>query len=139
MLGDLDDAIDMYRRSLDDSLDESTAFGLAVALDRDGQATEAKNLILELGPTGFASFDRKIREREIFFVPEGEVYYYYALAHEVLGDPGSAIDEWQAFIDSGAHAMYQPRAKEHLAMLRARQKLTPKILRPAPPLGLFDE
>ncbi len=137
MLGKLDEAITMYRLAMDYRTDVSTAYGLAVALDRDDESAEAEALIRQLGPAGFKTFHEQVKGGETFFVPDGEGEYYYALVYETYDQPLEAIRRWQAYLASGAHPQYQPRARAHIAALTAQLKLHPQIVRPVP--SDFDE
>ncbi len=120
MLGELDRAIETYRRALAIGADLSIEFGLAVALDRDDQGTEARAIIAERGARGVEKFIDQLAQDQIFFVPAGEERYYLALAHEALGDRAAAIGLWDEFIDSGAHPRYADRARRNRDALRAR-------------------
>lgn len=121
MLDRLDDAIEMYRRSIRDGSNDAI-FGLAVALDRDDEGLQAKDYILEVGLDGFKEFSGKIMRGEWFFVPAGEKFYYLALIEEAFGDTDTALADWQHFIASGAHPQFQPRARAHVTAL---EKLPP--------------
>lgn len=120
MLGDLDLAIEAYRRA--ESLDPEVtrAFGLAVALDRDHQPGAAREVLRAQGEDGFRQFIAQVQGGGVFFVPAGEVGYYLGLGAEAAGDDLAAIEHFERFVRSGAHPRYQPRAREHLAALRAR-------------------
>ncbi|HTJ46770.1 MAG TPA: hypothetical protein VL463_31925 [Kofleriaceae bacterium] len=111
MLGDLDDAITMYQRTLRVSTDVSTVYGLAVALDRDEQGAKARELMRALGVEQFQTFKDSIQRGDTFFVPDGESFYYLALAEESFGDFDQAAIDWQNFVLSGAHPQYAERAK----------------------------
>ncbi len=134
MLGRLDDAIPMYRLAIRGQSD--MLFGLAVALDRDEQGETAKDYILDAGQTARDEFVRRVSEQLFFFVPEGEGFYYEALIEEANGEYDAAIANWQHFIDSGAHAQYQPRAKAHIDALHKARPAPPRTPRP---LELDDE
>nr|HEX4314596.1 hypothetical protein [Kofleriaceae bacterium] len=121
MLGRLDDAIEMYRRSLREGSPDAM-YGLAVALDRDDQGEQAKDYIREYGIEQYNSFSGKISSGQWFFVPDGERFYYVALIEEAFGDTDTALADWQHYIASGAHPQFQPRAKAHVAAL---EKLPP--------------
>ena len=138
MLGRLDDAIARYERAVAQG-GNSAAFGLAVALDRDERNEAARNLILEAGPDQYRAFLNQVASFTWFFVPPGEKFYYLALCEETFGELDAAYEDWQKFIKSGAHPMYQPRAKSHLAQLDVQRKVRPKILRPTLPFDPFDE
>ncbi|HVV85406.1 MAG TPA: tetratricopeptide repeat protein, partial [Kofleriaceae bacterium] len=113
MLGDIDGAIETYRRCLANGADLSEEYGLAVTLDRDEQGTEARAIMAARGPLGLTRFKDDLRLGRIFYVPAGEEYYYLALAEEALGDYGQAIDHWDAFIKSGAHPQFADRARHN--------------------------
>lgn len=130
MLGRLDDAIEMYREAQPHSTTSSTAFGLAVALDRDERGAEAMDLIREQGLQARVEFHDSYLKGDTFFVPSGEEAYYFALLAEAWGENEQAIELWQRYIKSGAHPEFQPRAKKHIATLLAEHKS-----RPAPDPG----
>lgn len=122
MLGRLDEALEMYREALRDASDTSTWYGYAVALDRDENPDLALEIIRSLGRDQRQEFYLGVMRGSTFFVPEGEKYYYFALADQAFGLDEEAIENWRKFIDSGAHPAYQPRAKAHLASLLAKVK-----------------
>ena len=119
MLGQLDLAIDTYRQALRYGSADGTMYGLAVALDRDEQGAKAREIIKALGPRLYAQFTASVRTGQSFYVPDGEVYYYLALAEEALGRPEIAIADWNHFIQSGAHPEFAPRAKANRDALAA--------------------
>jgi tetratricopeptide (TPR) repeat protein len=118
MLGDLDDAIATYTRALDSQDRALYGYGLAVALDRDGQGVKAREVM-----RSYAAIDqlRDLTEPEVFFVPAGEIHYYLALGHESLGHVAKAIAHYQKFIASGAHPQFAPRARANIRALRHRR------------------
>jgi tetratricopeptide (TPR) repeat protein len=120
MVGELEKAILTYRESLATLQETSIYYGLAVAYDRDGQGAKAREIIKALGESQFNDWYEGVIAKRTFYVPEGEVYYYLGLAHEALGQPKDAIASYRAFIDSGAHAMYQARAQENIDALNAK-------------------
>jgi len=117
MLDRLDDAIATYGRAVAGGSSVATTYGLAVALDRDGSGEQASRYILGQGKEGLETFTKEYLARNVFFVPEGEAYYYFALAHEAFGHPGVALGFWLRYVASGAHPEFQPRAKEHIEQL----------------------
>jgi tetratricopeptide (TPR) repeat protein len=119
MLGRLDEAIATYREALRRGQSSNTLYGLAVALDRDEQGAQAREIILALGTQTFESFKQSVVSRNTFYVPDGEVFYYLALAEEALGQPDDAIADWDHYILSGAHPEFQPRAKANRDWLKA--------------------
>jgi tetratricopeptide (TPR) repeat protein len=121
MLDRLDDAIDMYRDAINHGGRGSTVYGYAVALDRDDRGDAAREWVLKQGAAGVRDFHEKYMKGDVFFVPQGEVYYYYALLAEAFDHSEEAIENWQLYIRSGAHPEYQPRAKQHLDALSAKR------------------
>jgi tetratricopeptide (TPR) repeat protein len=122
MIGDLEKAILTYRESLAGRQETSLYYGLAVAYDRDGQGAKAREIIKALGETAFTEWYAGVESHSTFYVPEGEVYYYLGLAREALGSPRDAIADYRAFIDSGAHPIYQARAQENIDALSKKAK-----------------
>lgn len=120
MVDRLDDAIATYDRAVALGADTSTIYGLAVALDRDGQGTRARELIKKLGNDAYESFQLRVAAGDTFFVPDGEVYYYLALVDESLGLNQQSIIHWDLYIRSGAHPQFQPRAKHNRDALSAK-------------------
>lgn len=130
MLDRLDDAIEMYRRALEEGPSVDTAYGLAVALDRDGHASAALDQVRAQtyeswkGRNGF--WQRvTIPPYLTFFVPDGEKYYYFALIEEAFAHYDESIRYWKAYIASGAHPEFQLRAKQHIEALQAEVKKHP--------------
>ena len=130
MLDRLDDAIATYGRAVAGGSSVSTTYGLAVALDRDGSGEQANRYILGQGKEGLETFTKEYLARNVFFVPEGEAYYYFALAHEAFGHGGIALGFWLRYVASGAHPEFQPRAREHIEQL---EKQHVRIESPADP------
>lgn len=130
MIGRLDDSIDAYKEALRYGARISTWYGLAVALDRDGRATLARDVMIAQGVSGYRTFRGDVDDRDTFFVPHGEVFYYYALAEEALGLQDAALDHWNKFVTSGAHPQYQPRAREHIDALLAKRRAGPGLGKP---------
>lgn len=136
MLGRLEDALETYREALRGASDTSTWYGYAVALDRDESSEQALEIIRSLGRDQRDLFYLGVMRGSTFFVPEGEKFYYFALADQAFGLDEEAIENWRRFINSGAHPAYQPRAKAHLASLlaKAKKKKTLPIETPWPEL-----
>ena len=132
MLDRMDDAIDTFREALRRGGGASTTYGMAVALDRDGRGEEAKDRIASLGLRTLRDFQIRVLRGEIFFVPQGEVDYYIALAEEAFGKYDDALDHWRAYIDSNAHPEFQPRARAHIDWINAERKKHPARVAPPP-------
>lgn len=135
MLGNIEKSIDTYLAARRAGARGSTLLGLAVALDRDDRGPEALRLIRELGIDNFTAFEHEFASGNVFFVPTGEEQYYFALGNEAFGDITQAIAHWRAFIRSGAHPQFQPRAKEHLDKLLLRKNLNKFEVPIRPDLG----
>jgi tetratricopeptide (TPR) repeat protein len=135
MVGRLDDSIDAYKEALRSGGRISTWYGLAVALDRDGRGSLARDVMLAQGQGGLRLFVGDVSSRNTFFVPRGEVFYYFALAEESLGLLDEALDHWNKYIASGAHPQYQPRAREHVDAMLAKRRALQAL--PKPPTDLY--
>lgn len=124
MLGDLDEAIERYREAVlaPGSRKTSIFYGLAVAYDRDDQGAKAKEIFAAHGEGPFKEWLQELEPGGgTFYVPAGEEYYYIALGYESLGNDSRAIQMWKAFLDSPAHPIYRPRAREHVNKLKAKK------------------
>jgi tetratricopeptide (TPR) repeat protein len=115
MLGRLNESIPLYERSLAYQDRALYAYGLAVALDRDGQTAKAREVM-----RGYAATDelRDLTRPGVFFVPDGEIDYYLGLGHDALGNHERALGHFERFVASGAHPQFQDRAREHVQALR---------------------
>ena len=134
MLDRLDDAIATYLQAIAvGAARVSTVYGLAVALDRDGSGDQALRRIHEQGIGGFDTFSKEYLRHSVFFVPDGEANYYFALCNEAFGNYGAALEYWNRYLASGAHAEFQPRAREHI------EQLQKKHVRAEPPPPDTDE
>jgi tetratricopeptide (TPR) repeat protein len=131
MLDRLDEAIPAYREAIRRGGTIETVYGLAVALDRDDRGLQAKDLIVDHGLAQFRTYRQAYQAGSVFYVPNGEQYYYFALAQEAFGDNAAAAANWRLFLRSGAHPEYQPRAREHLAALAKVPRVSPRDL-PSP-------
>lgn len=131
MLGRLDDSIHAYKEALRHGARTATWYGLAVALDRDGRGALARDMILAQGAVGYRQFRSDVDSHGTFFVPHGEVFYYYALAEEAFGLIDEALDHWHKYVASGAHPQYQPRAREHIDALLAKRRAGQGARQPA--------
>jgi hypothetical protein len=108
-------------------------YGLAVALDRDGSGEQALRYIQAQGPAGYEAFQRDYQRGNIFYVPEGEVNYYLALANEAFGRYSAALELWNRYVRSGAHRQFHARAREHIDALQKKQ------VRAEPPPPYLDD
>ncbi len=93
LAGDLEGAVESYRRSLEASGDGGqplALWGLAVSLDRLGEhETALRTTASALDAAGGSM--QILRSDGVFFEPEYEVYYYEALGHEAISRRPDAI------------------------------------------------
>ncbi|MEZ4368476.1 MAG: hypothetical protein R2939_19685 [Kofleriaceae bacterium] len=121
MLGDLDRAIPLYRAAVAAGGGPSVAYGLAVALDRDEQGAQAREIAQAQGPSQLERFRIAVEQlQDPFFVPEGEKHYYYALVEEALGLDALALASYDRFLASGAYPRYAARARANRAAVAER-------------------
>jgi tetratricopeptide (TPR) repeat protein len=96
-------------------------FGLAVALDRLGEQGQALAEMLHGLSIGLGL--EELLSDAVFYVPDWEIHYYRALAHEALGEPALALTQWQAFLgEGGAGGPYADLARAHAARLVAERR-----------------
>ena len=124
-LGELDRAIDLYIESIDVVGSEALyMFGLAVALDRDGQRLRAAEVMADAIATD--ALDPQTQRCSldgdgVFFVPEGDKSYYLALRAEVLGKLSEARRHYQVFLRRRGQSRYAEVARRNLAALRGKR------------------
>jgi len=121
-LGDLERALTLYYDSIEFATTSQRlyAFGLAVALDRDGQATKARETIRRFG--GYSYEVLNPRDGSVFFIPDGDEHYYQALGHDTAGQLESAINHYRQFLRVQPGSPYAERARQNIAQLEARMK-----------------
>ncbi|MBK9069604.1 MAG: hypothetical protein IPL79_01130 [Myxococcales bacterium] len=113
----LDASIDEYRVAVSLSREPSSAYGLAVALDRAGYVDEARDVIRGLGKSALEEYKVSIDRGDTFYVPEGEVFYYYGVALDALGHGDLARIAFTTFVESGANPQFAPQARAHITRL----------------------
>ncbi len=136
-LGRLPEAIARYRRSAELSVNEPRTrslafFGLGVALDRDEQLEKSRDAIrqaLVTDPTSLDSVD-------VFFMPEGDKFYYLALGFLARDNPAAAALAFKEFLARLPNSRYAARAKAHLGEIAGGPRKpqpgpTPSIAHPA--------
>ncbi|HVR64954.1 MAG TPA: tetratricopeptide repeat protein, partial [Polyangia bacterium] len=100
-------------------------YGLGVALDRDGQAAAAREMIgraLALDP-GIAMLQLALKPGgDVTFEPPGDVHYYLALAHEVAGRAAESEDAFRAFLAARPGDRWEKAARAHLGALDSQRK-----------------
>ncbi|HEU5058487.1 MAG TPA: hypothetical protein VFU21_18270 [Kofleriaceae bacterium] len=120
--GDLERAIELYSDSLDYNPKELYGYGLIVALDRDGQATKALEMMQSYGYDHEVLFPdpSKTRESPPFFVPDGDVHWYQSIGEESKGNYQSALNHMGQFLAFQPKSPYAARARERIKTLEAK-------------------
>ena len=92
-------------------------YGLAVALDRDkqpGAAREAMARALAQDPGGAVLKVAAMPNRDLFFVPDGDVYYYLGLAAETEGRSLDAAAAFREFLTRRPDSRWAAAATAHV-------------------------
>jgi TonB family protein len=132
-LGRLDEAIQRYREALSQGGANRTLirWGLAVAYDRDEQVSKAMaeaRAAITADP-GM----RELTRDSVFFIPQGDIHYYFGLGNLVQGKVEESKKHWQMFLDKLPKNQWAFRARAHLAELGvATSKKKPRKGRLAP-------
>jgi tetratricopeptide (TPR) repeat protein len=121
-MGDLDRALTLYYDSIEFASRSQRlyAFGLAVALDRDGQAVKARETIRRFG--GYSYDVLNPPEGGVFFIPDGDEHYYQALGHETAGQFEAAINHYRQYLRLQPRSRYGERAQQNIRLLEARMR-----------------
>jgi len=122
MLGRLEEAIAGYERALEFGSEITHGYGLAVALDRDGQGFRARQVARK-----YALMDRgnALREGTTFYVPAGEVFYYEAIRAEGVADYRLAEAAYRAFIQRLPRSQFVAQARKNLAAIKSKAASQP--------------
>jgi len=94
-------------------------YGLAVALDRDDQTVAAREMMQRALANDPAAAVLKIASQpggDLFFVPDGDVFYYLGLAAEVEGRGVDAEAAFREFLARAPHSRWARAAEVHLGM-----------------------
>ncbi len=107
-------------------------WGLAVAYDRDEQVSKGLEHA-RLAVSGQPKM-RYLNSSSVFFVPQGEIHYYFGMGYLVQGKPELSRKHWQLFLKKLPRDQWAYRARAHLADLGARKPAAKgnKKLAPAP-------
>jgi tetratricopeptide (TPR) repeat protein len=139
-IGRLDEAIQRYEDSVALYPGYKLAWwGLAVAYDRDEQISKAQEA-LQKAMSGDSTMSA-LTAKDVFFVPGGDIHYYFALGHESRGDGPAARKAWQQFLGELPKSPWAFRARDHLAALGEGPRTTPgkgKRLAPTPNAKAFE-
>jgi tetratricopeptide (TPR) repeat protein len=95
-------------------------YGLAVALDRDDQPLAAREMMARasaLDPRSAVLELAGRREGDLFFVPDGEVLYYQALAASVAGRRAEALEAFRRFAVQLPASRWVRAAEQHIVEL----------------------
>lgn len=118
-MGKIEQAIRRYHQAEQiDTGDQGAlhALGLAIAYDRDGQVQKSREALsrsLAADP-GL----RIYQGDEVFFVPDGDRYYYDGLIAESLGNRDEALRAFRQFVGELPKSRYVARAREHIEDLQ---------------------
>ncbi len=132
-VGRLEESIDRYREGIELSGGAERIlyqYGLAVALDRAGFTESALEIMADAVVRDTRPFEQ-MRKATVFFVPAGDVHYYYALGQESLGHCDAAIEQYEAFLRLSSTARYHAAARAHVAYLKKARR-DRKVCSPAP-------
>jgi TonB family protein len=120
-LGRLDEALQRYREAIaNHPRDPLLRWGLAVAYDRDEQVSKATQEAQQA-----LTMDRamaRLTSEHVFFIPDGDIHYYFALGHLVQGNVEESKKHWKLFINNLPDSQWVPRARTHLAQLGSEVK-----------------
>lgn len=111
-------------------------YGLAVALDRDEQPIAAREMMgraLALDPATAVLKLATLPNGDLFFVPDGEVFYYLGLAAAVAGRRADAVEGFRQFLTRAPGGRWVRTAERHIVEL-TRPRATRADARP--PRGL---
>jgi len=147
VLGRLDEAAERYRDAI--RIDEragdrrgreqSLAFsyyGLGVALDRDQQESAAREAIgraVALDPNSSLLHLAQQPGADVFFIPDGDVFYYLGLAAESLGNRDEAGAAFQEYAARQPKGPWLARARAHIAALAPGRATTASPASPSSP------
>ncbi len=121
-LGRLDEAIQRYQASLSFMNSPLTYWGLGVALDRDEQVSKAMDAIRRAlrDSRGLSTLSLS----SVFFIPKGDVHYYYGLGYLAQGKLQEARKAFEQFIKLLPKSQWAFRARVHLAELGSKKGST---------------
>ncbi len=118
MLGRLEEAIIGYEEAIAFEDNITYGYGLAVALDRDGQGFRARKVARD-----YALRDNRnaLHRDGTFFVPAGEIFYYIALRAEGLGQYAQAQAAYGEYLRRLPGSLFAGRARKNLAVVKKKK------------------
>jgi tetratricopeptide (TPR) repeat protein len=96
-------------------------YGLGVALDRDRQEAASREAIgraVALDPNSSLLRLAQQPGADVFFIPDGDVFYYLGLAGESVGNRDDAGAAFQEYLARQPHSPWLARVRAHLEALR---------------------
>ncbi len=115
------------------------SYGLAVALDRDEQPIAAREMMgraLALDPPTAVLKIATLPNGDLFFVPDGEVFYYLGLAAAVAGRRADAVEAFRQFLTRAPGGRWVRIAERHIVELTRTRATTLADARPSRGLRL---
>ena len=122
MVGRLEESIEGYEQAIEFEDALTYGYGLAVALDRDGQGFRAREVARVYGLRDSAD---ALQHGTAFYVPQGEVFYYVALRAEALADYRRAQAAYREFLRLVPASPFAARARQNLKALRDKAASQP--------------
>lgn len=122
MLGRLEESIAGYEAAIEFEDGISYGYGLAVALDRDGQGFRAREVARR-----YALLDPSdaLTRNGTFFVPAGEIHYYQAVRAESLAQYREAQDYYRLFLERVPRSPFAARARQNLEAIKDKAASQP--------------
>lgn len=115
--GRLDEAITKYKRALELRDEALYGYGLALALERDGQGAKAREVMFHYA---YGDRMRSLHQNGVFFVPAGDIHAYKALGYESLGDYQRAARHYEAFLRAQPKGRYSDLARRRLEEVKKK-------------------
>jgi len=112
------------------------SYGLAVALDRDEQPIAAREMMgraLALDPQTAVLKVAALSAGDLFFVPDGDAFYYLGLAASVAGRRSDAVEAFRQFLTRAPGNRWFRLAERHIVELTSARAGASD---PRPPRGL---
>jgi tetratricopeptide (TPR) repeat protein len=108
-------------------------YGLAVAFDRDEQPVAAREMMrraLALDPPTAVLKVAALGSGDLFFVPDGEAFYYLGLAASVDGRRADAVEAFRQFLTRAPGNRWARFAQRHIVELTSARASPPEARSP---------